>query len=208
MSQVLKGQDVSSAISGHLEKALASALSGMTGKEFLVTVEPGAEAPDVGDPVIWQQTFSFSGEPALWLVVGKDLWSAAGQFTLAAVGIDSLTDDECRSTWQEIAGQTMGAFASDIGGDLQQEVSASKGEEVASAPDKLEWMVFSATCGDDSKWLFKAGWSKSLSGAYDRPEPEKKSAAGKDRSFSKTFDLLLDVALPVICETITYFIVL
>jgi flagellar motor switch protein FliN/FliY len=197
MSQVLKGPEAAVAIPGHLKTALTSALSSMTGKDFTVFPDPKGEVPDLEEPMIWQQTFSLSGEPALWLAVGKDLWSAAGQYTLAAVGIDSLTDEECRSTWQEIAGQTMGAFASEIGSDLQQEVTAAKGEEVADPPEKLEWMAFSATCGEAAKWLFKAAWSRALVAAYERPEPEARSSAGRDRSFSKTFDLLLDVALPV-----------
>jgi flagellar motor switch protein FliN/FliY len=197
VSKILKGQDAVPAVSGHLIKALTSALSSMTGKDFSIESDSKTEAPDLVEPMVWQQTFSISGEPALWLVAGKDLWSAAGQYTLAAVGIDSLTDDECRSTWQEIVGQTMGAFASELAGDLEQEVTASKGEEVAAAPEKLEWLVYSANCGEEARWLFKAAVSKALIAAYERPEPEAKSASTRDRSFSKTFDLLLDVALPV-----------
>ncbi len=197
MSKIVKAQDAVEAVTGHLVKALVSALSGMTGKEFSIEPVSGGETPELAEPMVWQQTFSLSAEPGLWLVAGKDLWSAAGQYTLAAVGIDSLTDDECRSTWQEIVGQTMGALATDLAGDLQQEVTASKGEEVAAAPEKLDWIYFSATCGEDTKWIFRAALSKVLMAAYERPEPEAKSTTGRDRSFSKTFDLLLDVALPV-----------
>lgn len=197
MPQITKGQQASGVISRHLEVALTNALTSMTGKEFTVSANPAGELPELDQPIIWQQSFSFSGEPALWLAVGRDLWSAAGQFTLAAVGIDTLTDDECRSTWQEIAGQTMGALAGEIGTDLQQEVTASRGEEVDRTPDSLTWVTFSANCGDETTWRFKASWSRALLSVWDRPEPETKPQPGRDTSFSKTFDLLLDVALPV-----------
>ncbi len=56
--------------------------------------------------------------------------------------------------------------------------------------------MLTAVCGDES-WHLKAGISRTLTSVYDQPEPEKKAVATRDTSFSKTFDLLLDVALPV-----------
>ncbi len=196
MSQLIKGQEAAAAIASHLETAIARSLSGMTGKDFTVTVDSNAAAGELLEAVVWQQTFSCSPEPVLWMVAGKDLWSAAGRMTLEAVGIDSLTDDECRSTWQEIAGQSMGVVASGITSDLQREVTSAKGEEVPAAPDNLVWTVFSAVCGAES-WTLKAGWSSALTGIYAPPEPAPKTTAIQNTSFSKTFDLLLDVALPV-----------
>jgi flagellar motor switch protein FliN/FliY len=196
MSQVIKGQDAAAALTRHLEIALARSLSGMTGKEFTVTADSRAEAGELDGAMVWQQTFSFSGEPALWLVAGRDLWSAAGRMTLEAVGIDSLTDDECRSTWQEIAGQSMGVLATGITSDVQHEVTTIKGTEAPAVPENLTWTVFTAVCGSDS-WTLKVGWSGVLPGIYNRAEPEPKKAAVRDNNFSKTFDLLLDVALPV-----------
>ena len=170
----------------------------MTGKDFSVTADSNAGAVELAEPMIWQQAFSFSPEPALWLEAGKDLWTAAGRLTLAAVGIDSLTDEDCRSTWQEIAGQTMGAFASGITGDLQHEVTASKGEENhVESPDGQNWTVFSVSCEGEAGWLVRVGWGRTLAAVYDPPVAPEKPPANRDNSFSKTFDLLLDVALPV-----------
>ena len=197
MSTVMKGVDAAAAITRHLEAALASALSSMTGKEFAIQANPSADPGDLPGAMIWQQSFSFAGEPALWLMAGKDLWTAAGQLTLAAVGIDSLTDDDCRSTWQEIAGQTMGALATSISGDLSHEVTASKGEEISAAPDHLNWIAFSATAAEEPGWVLKAAWSAGLNSQYDPPAVAEKTAGSQSASFSKTFDLLLDVALPV-----------
>jgi flagellar motor switch protein FliN/FliY len=193
----MKNAEDSKRIAGHLGTALALALSSMTGKNFSVAAESGQEPGELEAPVVWQQSFSFDPEPSLWLVAGKDLWSAAGQLTLAAVGIDSLTDDDCRSTWQEILGQTIGGFATALTSDVRKEVVTGKGEAQSVEPAGVEWTVFSARHDESAVWYLKAAWLPSLAAQYDGPEPEQKALVAGGRTFSRTFDLLLDVALPV-----------
>jgi flagellar motor switch protein FliN/FliY len=179
----------------HMESALCTALSSMTGKEFSVTGDEEAQPPQSRDSIVWGQAFSFLPEPVLWLAVEKDFWNSVGQLTLAAVGIDSLTDEDCRSTWQEIAGQTMSAMAASMALDVQSEITAANGGEM-DPPADLVWHVFSARY-DDKVWPVKAGWTQGLLSAYDRHETPERATTARDSSFSKTFELLLDVALPV-----------
>jgi flagellar motor switch protein FliN/FliY len=202
----MKNEDTSAVLAAHLAQALAAALSGMTGKEFSVAVEPGgADFRSVHsaleESVIWQQTLSCASDPALWLVAGKDAWASAGQLILGDAGVDTASDEDCRSTWLEILGQTMGGLATALTADLGHEVTASKGEEIPAELDDLPWILFVARSGADqgeaTLWRLKAAWSKGLLAAFDRPAAEPKSSLGKDNSLSKTFDLLLDVALPV-----------
>jgi len=197
MAQPARATDAAGSIAGHLETALARSLNSMTGKEFTVMAERTPDSVAMENPFIWQQTLSAHPEPALWLVAGRDLWLTAGELTLAAVGIDSATDEDCRSTWQEILSQTMGAFASGVTSDIQQEVTPALGEELQSEPADLAWNVFSARSDDGPPLFLKIAWSKSVLGLYDAPEPEHRPVAVRDSTFSKTFDLLLDVALPV-----------
>jgi flagellar motor switch protein FliN/FliY len=182
-------------IARHLEAALATALSSMTGKDFLVQSDSRSAADDAGS-IVWGQAFSFDPEPVFWLAAGKDFWTTVGQLTLAAVGIDSVTDDDCRSTWQEIVGQAMGALSSALTVDVHREITAAKGQET-EAPDDAVWTVLSVKFDESPTWYIKAGWSEALTGVYDPPEPLERAISGKDSTFSKTFDLLLDVALPV-----------
>jgi flagellar motor switch protein FliN/FliY len=95
----------------------------------------------------------------------------------------------------------MGGLATALTADLGHEVTASKGEEIPAELDDLPWILFVARSGADqgeaTLWRLKAAWSKGLLAAFDRPAAEPKSSLGKDNSLSKTFDLLLDVALPV-----------
>jgi flagellar motor switch protein FliN/FliY len=176
----------------HLISALSESLSSMTGQTF--TVMPGSSgAEDLNEPIVWQQTFSAGPEPGVWLAVGRDLWEAAGSMVLAAVGIDSASEEDCRSTWLEIAGQTMGGLAMRVTGDVQQEVSSARGEDIGAMPE-ISTTFLTASSGEVS-WQLGVAWSAVLAALY---EPRAAPAAGtSDVAFSKTFDLLLDVALPV-----------
>ena len=197
----MKNTESSEQVVRHLEAALGLALSSMTGKDFSVTAEPGAEFTTAEGPIIWEQSFSVADEPALWLVAGHDLWTSAGRLTLQAAGIDEVSDEDSRSTWQEILNQTMGGFASALSADLQAEVNAVKGREIGTEPTGVEWTVCAARCpndeGKDDVWYFRAAWSEDLTATSGTPEIVQKSSMQRDSAVSKTFDLLLDVALPV-----------
>src|SRR5579859_1428082 len=105
----MKNPEARERIAEHLETALARALSSMAGREFSILREKQEMAEPLEEPIVWEQSFSFDPQtPSLWIVAGKDLWTAVGRLTLAAVGIDDASDEDCRSTWQEIAGQTIG----------------------------------------------------------------------------------------------------
>jgi flagellar motor switch protein FliN/FliY len=197
MPQPAKALDPTATIIGHLESALARSINSMTGKEFTVLSERRSDLPPMEAAFIWQQTLSIHSEPALWIVAPKELWTLAGTLTLEAVGIDSATDEDCRSTWQEIVGQTTGAFATALTTDVQNEVTAAGGEELQSEPPELPWTVFSVRAEDGQAWFLKIAWSKAVASLYEAPAPQSKVAATRDSTFSKTFDLLLDVALPV-----------
>lgn len=190
-------KDSASRITAHVEGALARALTSMTGKEFNVKAEASPDIDDFENPIVWQQCLSFSGEPVLWISAGQDLWTAAGQLTLSAVGIDTVTDEDCRSTWQEIVSQGIGGICTHLTTDVQHEITATKGDEADDEPRGLQWTVFTASHSEGGVWKLKAGWTKALTGLYEHPEPEPKPQTGRDSTFSKTFDLLLDVALPV-----------
>ena len=82
-----------------------------------------------------------AGSAIFWLIAGKNLWEAVGQIILGGAGIDSATDEDCRSTWLEIAGQTMSGIASamtvDLGGETKnqgREVRATDGEQDPEIP--------------------------------------------------------------------------
>jgi len=182
----------------HLESALGEALSTMTGKDFTVAVQDrAADVPQPEEPIIWQQSFSVLEGPSFWVVAGRDLWEALGRLTLESAGIDEVTDDDCRSTWQEIIGQTAAGIAAGLTADQSREVTASKGDELDAEPPGLTWFALSVTDGGKRIWSFKAACFRELAGSDEARPEEHRVATGKDSSVSKTFELLLEVALPV-----------
>jgi flagellar motor switch protein FliN/FliY len=193
----MKNPEAATRIVAHVESALGRALSKVTGQNFSIVSDGTRSEGEQEQPIIWRQAFSFDPVlPVLWLVAGKDLWRAAGQMTLSAAGVDAVTDEDCRSIWAKIAVQTVEDAAAGFTSDLQREIHAGEGGEAAAEP-QIPWICL--TAGHDEKvWHCKVGWSPILEALYDRAEPEHGTAALTDGSaFSKTFDLLLDVSLPV-----------
>jgi flagellar motor switch protein FliN/FliY len=190
-----------SRIAVHIESAFRQAAGGLTGKEFTIAaIEKPDDAPSLTEPIIWQQSFSAAENPALWMCVGKDLWESLARMTLEAAGIEPITDEDSRSTWQEIIGQTIGGIASGLTSDLLHEITSTEGVEIAEEPLNLAWTWFSVAVAADGTqpgpWLFRAAWSNELAAAYD-PKPAQPEKHAGPEAVSKTFDLLLDVALPV-----------
>lgn len=194
----MKPNDIAAKILSFLSSGLERSLSSMTAKDFSIPPEPHGDAVELEDPFIWQQSLSILSEPVLWIAAPRALWTAAAQMTLSAVGIDDPSDEDARSTWQEIVGQAIGAFATSVTTEVQQEVTATSGEEVSAEPWEMEWTCLEVRC-EESVWHVKAAWAKGLAALFDRQthEPEQKPVIPRDSTFSKTFDLLLDVALPV-----------
>jgi len=180
----------------HIESALGQAAASLTGKEFIVAAVERALDP-LDEPIVWQQSFFTVEGPSLWIVAGKDVWEFLGRVTLEAAGIDSVTDEDCRSTWQEIVSQTVAGVAAGITADQGREVAASKGQELDAEPLDLNWTTFSVAESGSPAKFFKAAWTKELV-VLGEPRPEEARGPGtRDSTVSKTFDLLLEVALPV-----------
>lgn len=182
----------------HLESAFGQAAAAMTGKTFAVTaLDSAADLPAIDGPIVWQQSFSAADGPSLWIVAGRDIWEAMGRLTFEAAGLDEVTDVDCRSTWFELVNQTVASIAVSLGVDLGREVVVLKGDEIAAEPPELAWHGFSVIGDADKIRYFKAAWIPVLAGVGEvRFEPERTPAI-RDNSTSSTFDILLDVALPV-----------
>lgn len=195
----------------HIETSLTTALSSLTGAQFKVAVRakvselPPLEEAALEERIVWQQSFSVAEGPALWIAAGKDLWESMGRLTLEGAGVDTVTDEDCRSTWQEIVSQTIAGVAAGITADALREVTSTGGEELKSeiadavrdAGQELDWVEFAVSDSGGRSWVFRAAWSETLAAIYESPALEARNPAARDSSVSKTFDLLLEVALPV-----------
>jgi flagellar motor switch protein FliN/FliY len=176
-------------------------LDSLTGAAFEVAIKEGGDAREE-DALTWRQPFSLADGAIFWLVAGKDLWEAVGQMILGGAGDEPASDEDCRSTWNEIAGQTMSGIAGAISSDLGREVLAQGGEQGAEGPgDQAQDAVLEVR--DSSQvWHVRIAWTSQFAGACSIPGPADgasglQETVANQTSASKTLDLLLDVALPV-----------
>lgn len=194
----MKNAHAQTRLTHHIETGLGEALRGMTGAALTVALrEKLPEAEETEDSFIWQQSFATVEGPAFWIVAGKTAWESMGAMTLVAAGVDSPSPEDCRSTWQEIVSQAMGALASGITADMKREITTTQGEELKAEPASAEWVGFSIIDAANKTWPFKAAWSRELANLYENRAEEANGPAARETTVSKTFDLLLDVALPV-----------
>ena len=183
---------------GYLESALSQAIGSMTGRETSVAHDEAAtEPPLLENAITWQQSFSAPEGPSFWIAAGKDLWESVGRISVEAAGIEEVTEEDCRSTWQEIINQTVGGVASAMTADRDREVTAATGAQIEAEPPGLTWLVFSVTDSGDKAWSIRAAWTKELAAPVEAAPDDVRGLAARDGAVSKTFDLLLEVALPI-----------
>ncbi len=161
------------------------------------------------DAQIWSQKLAISPEPLLWVGTPPSAARELGRCTLQAAGVDAIEEEDAQSTYSEILNQSLSALAQSITGHLGCEASTTDGAMLLSRPASLEWGSVLLQF-DDQKleplWLAvapalldrlcSAGQDANQNAAKDSAEPEGTPVDGAGIS-SKTFDLLLDVALPV-----------
>jgi len=184
----------------YLEEALSQAAGSLTGRSITVASDESAtDAPQLTEPITWQQSFSVPEGPALWIRAGRDLWEAMGRITLQTAGIEEVSEEDCRATWQEILNQTAGAVAGALSTAQGREITTSKGGPIDAEPSGIAWSAFTVSSSEaaDGKWLLSAGWTKELALLSEAPSAEMRPAVAHDSMNSKTLDLLLEVALPV-----------
>jgi flagellar motor switch protein FliN len=164
--------------------------------------------------VWWEQPFDCGPECTIWCGSSEDGQQTAGKIVLTAAGVDSPPPSEVESTYFELIRQAMSGVAQDIGQRAGRLVACGAGtEQNPPASVKAVWEI-SATVPDGGPLTFYVIPHPSLSQLLQAlaaseqnsgddpkrpqatPDPlgdsEPQSVAG-----SRTFDLLLDVELPV-----------
>jgi flagellar motor switch protein FliN/FliY len=186
---------------------LATVFETMAGERPAIEIEPAAELPpDV--TLRWQQPFS--GIPgAAWVASSEAGWTAAGGHILRAAGIEEGDPASVKSTYFETINQALSGIASAMGARTGNEVNCSGGEESSAAADDAAWAVLRIHLGPEPISV-AFGLDADLVGALvaasqlDDGAPQKaaEASAGAAGGFtgplnSRTFELLLDVELPV-----------
>jgi flagellar motor switch protein FliN/FliY len=175
------------------------------------TAEDGSAGPD-SDCLIWMQKFSGLSEAPIWIAIHPSFAIECGRRTLQAAGVESNDETEATNTFSEILSQSLSALGQAISAHLLMEANAADGAPVDAAPADVQWIGAQASFGEDRLEPFWMAVAPALldklgAGTPSSQAEEKKTAAPvavepvngvlPEAGNSKTFDLLLDVALPV-----------
>ncbi len=186
-----------------LPSALGAAFEAMAGAKPEVHVEAGSP-PALGALLRHQAFEGAAGK--VWIAATEQDWTAAGNEVMRAAGIDGSDAATLKSTYFETVGQAVSSLASVITARLHREVTAGHAEEGGIPSAAMSWskvrLVFPET-----KIRLEIAFEQELLDQIARETPapeaakhvEDPSAASQQQgdSASKTFDLLLDVELPV-----------
>jgi len=159
----------------------------------------------------WEQPFTCAPDSPIWTGAPEETWTEIGKVILSAAGVDPAPVPEIQSTYLEIIRQSMGSLAQDMGDRLSTQVSASKGAETpprqiarhcfqiqAEVPGKT--VDFYLIIADDLCRVISAasheapGSAAGHDGQHDAGQQLERIAPAVG---SRTFELLLDVELPV-----------
>jgi flagellar motor switch protein FliN/FliY len=190
---------------------LASILESMA--DVRPTFEPrpaSVEAPAAGS-FFWRQSFSFSADAFIDIATDRSTCVDLGARTLKAAGIESNEEADAQNTFLEILVQSFSALNRSVAEHLDTRPGATDGEQLDAMPEDAEWICFPFQCDGVALEPFWLSCSRALldtlgSGptaavkpavpAEAAPQPV---AAAPDSAVggSKTFDVMLDVSLPV-----------
>jgi flagellar motor switch protein FliN/FliY len=184
--------------------------------EVLLTMgdlQPQIQVEQVEDSAIkpgllwWEQPFSCTPDGPIWAGAPEDAWSEIGKLVLAAAGVENGPSTEVQSTYIEVLRQSMSSLAQDIGQRISAQVSAGKGAE--TTPRKIGRQVFNIEVelpngsafltmivADDLCQSIVA--AETASAEPVREQDLQLAPIHNDGTMtSRTFELLLDVELPV-----------
>jgi flagellar motor switch protein FliN len=146
--------------------------------------------------------FTLATNAFLYIAVPADASKALGERTLKAAGIDDSSPEEIQNTCLEILQQAHAGLAQAISTRVKRAIS-SKGREIDSITAALPLFRLEITYPDSPAIVMFLAVAPALLSALDPPpEPEVASPApSEERSSplasSKTFEVLLDVSMPV-----------
>lgn len=180
--------DIRNWLAGEFSARLATAFEVMTAERPAIEVDPAAEAPKDAS-LRWRQPFSnIAG--AMWVTASEMAWRAIGSRVLKSAGITDGEPAQWRAECMEILGQALAGAAQSMGARLGIEVVPQGGEESDATFGDMLW----TSVGTSFEAEIRIGFEIPLLDAF-HPEPVKQLGSAYPKS--KTFELLLDVELPV-----------
>jgi flagellar motor switch protein FliN len=162
-----------------------------------------------GDLLWWEQPFTCAPDSPVWAGAPEETWTEIGNIVLSAAGVDPAPASEIQSTYLEIIRQSMGSLGQDIGERIGMQVSAPNGAE--TPPRKIARHCFQIQAEVPGKTVdfylvIASDLCHVISSAADEAKAVADGANQHNQELqlepaapmgSRTFELLLDVELPV-----------
>jgi flagellar motor switch protein FliN/FliY len=146
----------------------------------------------------WEQRMVLPGDPAIWIGAPRNAWSQLAGRVLGAAGVED--DSQSRETYLEILQQSMGELSRSAG-RLWNRPSGGSGQETSGAPQGGESYLVEASYPDATLpplILVVTGAPQQAPRAADALEAlADQPWEPQPGSKSRTFDLLMEVELPV-----------
>lgn len=161
-----------------------------------------------------EQKLASLPDPLIWIGVPEETWKEIGGRVLLAAGVETVSDEESRNTCLELLEQSLSSLAQSLTERLDQDIVRSGSQLGESFPGDLVPVRVTLQYGDRVLPALWISFAPLLSTWLEEEKPVKPSesepkvaAALADSEegaevdtpipVSKTFDTLLDVALPV-----------
>jgi flagellar motor switch protein FliN/FliY len=177
---------------------LASAVEAMAGARPAVKCSPQSSAPPAGG-LLWRQPMaSLSG--AVVVSVEETSWSAIGFHILSAAGVEETDLAERKATCLEVLRQALSAMARSLAERLRREVTCTDGSDGAELLSGGSWAALETTLGETPAQVdfgIEPALLDSLELALAPTALTRDTPVQGVPHGSRTFDLLLDVELPV-----------
>ena len=194
-------------------------LGSMAGQPAELSWVSASEAPSLAGEtlpegaLLWREEFTLGEGAALWIYAAPASWQDLGTRTLMAAGIDSPDPEDLRNTYLELLDQSFSAIAQTLASRLQRQVTSGEGAQHSAISSGVSWLTVDVRFSGEPGIQLSLGITAELVRAIENPavpapppEPQEedipRQAAYAEATIggvprSKTFDVLLDVALPV-----------
>lgn len=182
---------------------LAQAFEAMAGSRPETHLDAGAPPP----PGTLARRQKFEGlDGGVWVAAAEADWMAAGNEVLRAAGIDDGDPPTVKSTFLETVGQALSSLASAITRRLGNEVTCGIASEASTPPATLSWhrlqLDFPSSrialeLAFEPVLIDQIAHQLAIKSAAEAPGELLPASGNVPSGGARTFDLLLDVELPV-----------
>jgi flagellar motor switch protein FliN/FliY len=157
-----------------------------------------------GEILWWQQHFPLPGEPCTWIGAPRNSWNQLAGRILGAADVED--DSQARETYLEVLQQSLGELSRSVGSRWNRQLNCPT-NEASAAPETGEFYIVETTYPDAAL----APILVAITGTPQDPPKEPDTPAERHPAWdsegaspeavspppSRTFNLLLDVELPV-----------